>query len=79
VIPAFAFNLESAGGVVERNIVGFLAKQIKRGAELSQSGRRAIEEILDAVRSNLRAAASKFTTGDERAAGVLAEQIAAVI
>ena len=73
-VLAFAFNLESAGDVVERNIVGFLAKQIKRGAELSNSGRREIEEILDAVRANLRTAASIFTTGDERAARVLAEQ-----
>jgi phosphate:Na+ symporter len=73
-ILAFAFNLESAGDVVERNIAGFLAKQIKRGAAMSNAGRAEVEQSLDAVRSNLRTAASIFTTGDERAARVLAEQ-----
>jgi phosphate:Na+ symporter len=73
-ILAFAFNLESAGDVVERNIATSLARQIKRGDALSAPARQLAEQNLEAVRSNLRTAASIFTTGDARAARLLAEQ-----
>lgn len=73
-ILTLAFNLESAGDVVERNVVSYLSKQLKRGGEISGAVLETIEQSVDAVRSNLRTAASIFTTGDERAAQVLAEQ-----
>lgn len=52
-ILTFAFNLESAGDVAERNIAGFLSRQIKRGDALSTEGRDAFATNLEAVRSNL--------------------------
>ena len=73
-ILTFAFHLESAGDVVERNIAAFFAKQLKRGVDFTLQTQQAIGEALDAVRANLRVAASIFTTGDARAARLLAEQ-----
>jgi phosphate:Na+ symporter len=70
----FSLNLESAGDVVERNIVTFALKNLKRGVELSPDAKREVETTFDAVRSNLRSAASVFMTGDARAARVLTQQ-----
>jgi phosphate:Na+ symporter len=65
----FSLNLESAGDVVERNIVAFALKNLKRGVELSPDAKREVETTFDAVRSNLRSAASVFMTGDARGQG----------
>jgi phosphate:Na+ symporter len=73
-ILTFALNLESAGDVIERNITAFAAKNLKRGMEVSPDAAREIEETFDAVRTNLRSAASVFMTGDPRAAKVLTQQ-----
>jgi phosphate:Na+ symporter len=73
-ILTFSLNLESAGDVVERDIAAFAAKHLKRGIELSPDAGREIEATFDAVRANLRAAASVFMTGDPRAARVLTQQ-----
>jgi len=73
-ILKFCFNLESAGDVVERNIASFVARQLKRGAELTPDGDREIDSAFEAVRANLRSAASVFMTGDKRAARVLSQQ-----
>ena len=60
--------------MIERNILAFAAKQMKRGVELSHEAEREIESIFRAARSNLAAAASIFMTGDPRAARALTEQ-----
>jgi len=73
-VLTFAFNLESAGDVVERNIAAALSRQIKRGDEFSPEGRKFAERGLESVRANLRLAASIFTTSDAGAARLLAEQ-----
>ena len=73
-ILAFSLNLESGGDVIERNILAFAAKQMRRGVERSYETEREIESIFQAARSNLAAAASIFMTGDPRAARALTEQ-----
>ena len=73
-VLAFCVNLEGAGDVVERNIVGFVGKFLKRGADLAPGDDREIQGAFDAVRVNLRSAASVFMTGDRRAARVLSQQ-----
>ena len=73
-ILTFSLNLESAGDVIERNITAFAAKNLKRGVELSPDAAQEIEAAFDAVRANLRSAASVFMTGDPRAARVLTQQ-----
>jgi phosphate:Na+ symporter len=54
--------------------VTFALKNLKRGVELSPDAKREVETTFDAVRSNLRSAASVFMTGDARAARVLTQQ-----
>ena len=60
--------------MIERNILPFAAKQMRRGVELSHEAEREIEEVFQAARSNLGAAASIFMTGDPSAARALTEQ-----
>ena len=74
VILTFSLNLESAGDVIERNITAFAAKNLKRGVELSPEATQDVAAAFDAVRANLRSAASVFMTGDPRAARVLTQQ-----
>ena len=71
---AFSFNLEGAGDVVELNLASFVVNRLKRGVEASLEDDREIQEAFEAVRANLRSAASVFTTGDKRAARVLSQQ-----
>ncbi len=73
-VLAFSLNIEAAGDVVERNVVGFVSKLIKRGGDLGPEDDREIRSAFDAVRANLRSAASVFTTGDRVAARILSEQ-----
>lgn len=73
-VLTFSLNLEGAGDVVERNIAGLVAKGLKRGLAVSADEEREISEAFDAVRTNLRSAASVFMTGDVRAARILSQQ-----
>ena len=73
-VLTFSLNLEGAGDVVERNLASLVAKRLKRGVESSPEDDREIREAFEAVRANLRSAASVFTTGDRRAARVLSQQ-----
>lgn len=76
-ILTFAFNLESAGDVLDRNVAAGLAKGIKREAGFAAAARAPVEEALAAVRRNLHLAASVFATGDGNAARRLADEKAA--
>ena len=73
-VLAFSLNLEGAGDVVERNIASFVGKLLKRGLDLTPTDDRTISEAFDAIRINLRSAASILMTGDRRAARVLSQQ-----
>jgi phosphate:Na+ symporter len=73
-VLAFSLNLEGAGDVVERNIASFVGKLLKRGFHLTPTDDRTISEAFDAIRANLRSAASILMTGDRRAARVLSQQ-----
>jgi phosphate:Na+ symporter len=73
-ILTFAMNLEQAGDVVDRNLLGIAAKLVKRGVSFSKSGQADLLAMIDRLIANLRTAASLFMTGDERAARMLAEE-----
>ncbi len=73
-VLAFSVNLEGAGDVVERNIASFVGKILKRGTDLGPGDEREIQDVFEAVRGNLRSAASVFVTGDRHAARVLSQQ-----
>ncbi|HEY3846362.1 MAG TPA: Na/Pi cotransporter family protein [Acetobacteraceae bacterium] len=73
-ILSFATNLEHAGDVVDKGLLGIVAKQVKRGLVFSAAEADPLLHIIDRLMANLRAAASLLVTGDDRAARLLAEE-----
>jgi phosphate:Na+ symporter len=70
-ILAFATNLEHAGDVVDKGLLGIIAKQAKRGLVFSHAEADDLRQIADRLTANLRAAAALLVTGDDRAARLL--------
>jgi phosphate:Na+ symporter len=73
-ILTFTTNLEHAGDVVEKNVLGTAAKRFKRGLTFSEEGQAEIERFLKRLQDNIRAAAAVFMTKDERATRQLADE-----
>jgi phosphate:Na+ symporter len=73
-ILTFSTNLEQAGDIVDRGLLALATKMAKRGVVFSDSGRDELLRIVDRLIANVRAAASLFMTGDERAARQLAAE-----
>jgi phosphate:Na+ symporter len=73
-ILIFAHNLEHAGDIVEKNIMGTAAKRLKRGLSLSTEELAQMTALLDRLIANLHSAASVFMTDDVRAARLLAAE-----
>jgi phosphate:Na+ symporter len=70
-ILSFATNLEHAGDVVDRGLLGMLGKQVKRGFPFPADESAALAGVVDRLIGNLRSAASLLVTGDERVAKLL--------
>jgi len=70
----FATNLEAAADVVDRDVMGFLAKRLKRGKPLDEGERAEARRLLDRLGATVRAAAAVFMTEDARAARQLAAE-----
>jgi phosphate:Na+ symporter len=73
-ILCFATNLEHAGDVVDKGLLGVVAKQVKRGLVFSTAEAEPLRRIIDRLMTNLRAAAALLVTGDDRAARLLVEE-----
>ena len=73
-ILVFSTNMEQAGDVVDKGLLGLMAKKVKRGLVLSRDDRNQIVEMVDRLIANARAAASLFITGDAGAARLLAAE-----
>jgi phosphate:Na+ symporter len=73
-VLVFATNVEAAGDVVDRDIMGHLAKRLKRGAPLAEAEQREVHRLLDRLCATARAAAAVFMTEDARAARELATE-----
>ncbi|HEX3982066.1 MAG TPA: Na/Pi symporter, partial [Acidisoma sp.] len=73
-ILAFATNMEQAGDIVDKNLLGMATKKLKRGLTFSREGAAELLAMIDRLTANLRAAASLFMTEDERAARLLASE-----
>jgi phosphate:Na+ symporter len=73
-ILSFATNLEHAGDVVDKGLLGVVAKQVKRGLVFSAAETEPLRKIIDRLMANLRAAAALLVTGDDRAARLLVEE-----
>jgi phosphate:Na+ symporter len=76
-ILTFATNLEVAGDVVDRDVMGHLVKRLKRGAPLAEAEQADARRLLGRLEATARAAAALFMTGDARAARELAAEKAA--
>jgi phosphate:Na+ symporter len=71
-ILAFTTNMEHAGDIVEKNLLGIVTKKLKRGVSFSKAGQAELLTMIDRLLVNLSMAASLFMTADERAARLLA-------
>lgn len=76
-ILAFSINLEQAGDLIDRNLLGMAARRVKRGLVFSPEGVADLGEQVDHLVANTRQAAAVFLSGDEAAARALAAQKAA--
>jgi phosphate:Na+ symporter len=76
-ILAFAINLEQAGDLVDRNLLGVVTRRLKRGLSFSPGGAADLVAQVDRLIANARSAAALFVSGDERAAHALAAEKAA--
>lgn len=73
-ILTFATNMEHAGDVVDKNLLGIANKMVKRGVTFPKSGQDEVLEMIDRLIANVRTAASLFMTGDGRTARLLANE-----
>jgi phosphate:Na+ symporter len=73
-VMAFTLNMEHAGDIIVRNLLGIASKRVKRGVSFSKAGESELLTMIDRLQTNLRLAASLFMSGDERAARLLAAE-----
>lgn len=73
-ILTFATEIEHAGDIVDKNLLGIANKMVKRGVTFSKSGQAELLAMIDRLIANVRTAGSLFMTGDERAARLLASE-----
>lgn len=73
-ILAFATNMEQAGDIVDKNLLGLATKKLKRGLAFSKEGQAELLGMIDRLLANVKASASLFMTEDERAARLLAAE-----
>ncbi len=67
-VLVFSTNLEAAGDVVDRDVMGHIAKRLKRGRPLTPDECTEARQLLDRLAVTVRAAAAVFMTEDARAA-----------
>jgi len=70
----FVHNLEHAGDVVDKTLMGHASKRLKRGLSFSVEEQAELIRMMDRLTNNLHAAASVFMTDDLRAARLLAAE-----
>ena len=73
-VLVFTTNLESAGDVVDHNVMGFLVRRLKQGLALPEHERQEAVRLLERLMVTLRAAAAVLLTEDARAARLLATE-----
>lgn len=73
-ILTFAHNLEYAGDIVEKNLMGLASKRLKRGLGFAAKDQAELTAALNRLTANLQAAASVFMSDDVKAARMLAAE-----
>lgn len=70
-ILAFSTNMEHAGDLVDRNLLGIATRRMKRGVAFSPEGEADLVRLVDRLIANLRLAAGLFVSGDQAVARLL--------
>ncbi len=73
-ILTFATNIEHAGDVLDRDILGIVNRQLKRGQALSKEGKAEVLGMVERLCRNLRSSTAVFMTEDARTARLLADE-----
>lgn len=73
-ILRFATNMEHAGDVVDRNLLGLASKKLKRGIAFSPALQTDLLGVIDRLIGNVRTAAALFMLDDARLARRLAAE-----
>ena len=73
-ILTFATNIEHAGDVLDRDILGIVSRQLKRGQMLSKEGKAEVLGMIERLCRNLRSSTAVFMTEDARTARLLADE-----
>jgi phosphate:Na+ symporter len=73
-ILTFAHNLEYAGDIVEKNLMGLASKRLKRGLGFAAKDQAELTAALNRLTANLQAAAAVFMSDDVKAARMLAAE-----
>ncbi len=73
-VLTFATNIEHAGDVLDRDILGIVNRQLKRGLKLSPNGKAEILGMVERLTRNLRSAVAVFMTEDGQTARLLADE-----
>jgi phosphate:Na+ symporter len=70
-VLVFATNLEAAGDVIDRDVIGVTTRRLKRGQTLTEADRTEAAALLHRLVTTARAAAAVFMQQDARAARTL--------
>ncbi|MGE3150389.1 MAG: Na/Pi cotransporter family protein [Pseudorhodoplanes sp.] len=73
-ILSFSLNLERAGDLIDRNLLGIVNRRLKRGLAFSPDGEADLVMQVDRLLANARNAAALFVSGDVGAAHSLANE-----
>jgi phosphate:Na+ symporter len=73
-ILSFSINLERAGDLIDRNLLGIVNRRLKRGLSFSPEGEGDLAAQVDHLIVTSRSAAALFVSGDVRAAHALAAE-----
>lgn len=71
-ILTFSINLEQAGDLVDRGLLGIASRRIKRGVAFSKEGSADLVSQVERLRDTLRNSTAVFLSGDVTAARALA-------
>jgi phosphate:Na+ symporter len=73
-ILSFSINLERAGDLIDRNLLGVVTRRLKRGVSFSPEGEADLVDQVDRLIINARGAAALFVSSDVGAAHALAHE-----
>jgi phosphate:Na+ symporter len=67
-ILMFSINIEQAGDLVSRGLLGIASRRIKRGVAFTKDGQEDLVRQVEALRKTLRTSVAVFLSGDTKAA-----------